>query len=661
MGLKDVLVFLGSVHVVCTCYCHSSFHDLLRPTFSASVMAQVRRKPAAAAPPASVSPTSSSVARKPAAATPPLAARMATPSSARSRRARIALQVKESNRRAVARRSAATTFNTLGATFGVDLPPLKRRAVTSASLGTLLRTLNKRCTAEPHRSTFAGAVSKWVENGGRLPEGMRRIDPAAPSADVLSVDASAGVPNDNVAAAVPNHKVLQSHFVLKSKAFMLTHNSRVFVRDTWPAYRDWAHQLWLRYAATAWAACFEQSKNAAGDGAHPVYHGHVYLYWNENGQGVHMENLDALRFNDVMPRVDRCVAGANHKSPRACAFHGLWYVTVKKDGTIDSASNFVPWRDYRPLVPWLIGLWNDAKLGDVEFLAMSVQFRTGHANRKRDATSVMLDKRHAAVRRRVADELAELKASGAKKDFKEFALVQRFLNFFKGPFWRRPVLVIIGGTNLGKSMLAGHVLTKVGDIVGVKDFLEITVEDDEHFDLSMFDVDAHAGVILDGVGDALALKRNRETLQGRPKECRGGKSNTMMYAYPYTFSRRAIVVTLDLSAKNLAKFVTDHWLSDEKNCLVLRLTEPAWVDSSSATTVRPTLSPKQLLEEMSVGDLSRFLEERDLSGPATRLMNEGVAGSDFVDLSEDQFVKDLRLTPFAARKLVAARDKFLTP
>ena len=43
----------------------------------------------------------------------------------------------------------------------------------------------------------------------------------------------------------------------------------------------------------------------------------------------------------------------------------------------------------------------------------------------------------------------------------------------------------------------------------------------------------------------------------------------MMYAYPYTLCRRGVVATFDLSASNLDMFETDHWLSNEKKCLVL--------------------------------------------------------------------------------------------
>ena len=56
----------------------------------------------------------------------------------------------------------------------------------------------------------------------------------------------------------------------------------------------------------------------------------------------------------------------------------------------------------------------------------------------------------------------------------------------------------------------------------------------------------------------------------------GGKSSTMMYAYPSTLCHRAVVVTMDLSASNLECFNTHHWLSDERNVMALHLVAQAW-------------------------------------------------------------------------------------
>ena len=84
----------------------------------------------------------------------------------------------------------------------------------------------------------------------------------------------------------------------------------------------------------------------------------------------------------------------------------------------------------------------------------------------------------------------------------------------------------------------------------------------------------------------MILKHNRESLQGRAKVSKGGQSATSMYAYKYSFTRRAVVATLDLSAPNLDQFEKDHWLSSELNVFCLRLTEPAFTLRNEPSTPR---------------------------------------------------------------------------
>ena len=51
-----------------------------------------------------------------------------------------------------------------------------------------------------------------------------------------------------------------------------------------------------------------------------------------------------------------------------------------------------------------------------------------------------------------------------------------------------------------------------------------------------------------------------------------------MYSYKYSFCRRAIVATFDLSAANLNQFEEDHWLSCDLNVICLRLEEKAFIE-----------------------------------------------------------------------------------
>jgi len=179
--------------------------------------------------------------------------------------------------------------------------------------------------------------------------------------------------------------------------------------------------------------------------------------------------------------------------------------------------------------------------------------------------------RELAVEQDAAEE--EAKTRAALQPMRAFEEVALFVSYFLAGVlrMRRPILAIIGGTNLGKSLLAAAVVRRVGELIGVAGVHEITVEEQENFDLSDYNRREHAGVILDGVADAMILKMNRESLQGRPKVCKGARSATNVYSYKYSFTGRAVVATFDLSANNLSAFDTDHWLSNPLNVIVLKL------------------------------------------------------------------------------------------
>ena len=108
--------------------------------------------------------------------------------------------------------------------------------------------------------------------------------------------------------------------------------------------------------------------------------------------------------------------------------------------------------------------------------------------------------------------------------FRTFDEVEKFLRTFERARRRRPILIIIGGTNKGKSELAADVLEKVAKILKLPGYTEVTVEEDDTLDFTSFDLRKHAGILLDGVDNTLTIKKYRETLQGRPKVCRGGRS-----------------------------------------------------------------------------------------------------------------------------------------
>ena len=319
----------------------------------------------------------------------------------------------------------------------------------------------------------------------------------------------------------------------------------------------WFRSLEKRPGAHARSACLEESLHAIGTAQR--YHLHGYLYW-KGGDGFIRRNTDDLVFQSVQPQVQVCTV-TNPARLQSAAHQGLYYVYIMKDGTIVSSTNFKPWRNFVPKAAWVDAWWAGHKLTHAQYIKLSLEFRGGHAGRLRDWEAVTRGEKERAIEDHLEKELKAIKKKCPELPMRDFLVATQFVKLFGEARWRRPILAIVGGTNLGKSVLAAKVLGDVASLVGVPSFLEVTVEGDLALDLSEFGVAKHAGVLLDGVGDAMMLKSHREVLQGRPKVCRGGKSATMMYSYPFTLCRRAVVTTMDLSAKSLHLLSTDHCLS----------------------------------------------------------------------------------------------------
>ena len=547
------------------------------------------------------------------------------------RRQQLAL----ANERQRLRRQALAALNSLTGELQLAAAPLVLDRVDSSLVEQRVRLLQRRCPDTTFRARLHDAAKLYTDNGGKF--------------SVALVEEEAHGPME--VPFVTRHKVLQGDFRLHSQAFMLTYHSRTFTQNTWPAFAAFVQGMLTRFGCKAWAACLEQGTTAQ---TKDRYHLHAYFYWND-GYGIDLPNTDAFVFAEVHPRVDVRTASASPLAAKLAAYHGLWYVTVMKLGTKHADTNFHAWTDYTPVASWIDGLWSAKKLSHAQYLALAREVGTGYAQRKRDAQEVMRDELEASIRDHVAAERKDLERLPVRGNPQIDEFVQLFAGRGK---WRRPLLLLLAATNLGKSMLGEHIMTRVGELLGIEGYLEVTVEADEHFDLSEYHHEKHAGVLFDGVGDVLLLKRNREMLQGRPKACKGGKSATMKYAYPLTLCRRAVVVTMDLSAANMDLLYTDHWLSDPLNVMLVKLTESAWETGAAVPQAVP-LTKREIMSEWRVGDVVSFLTQKDLAGPASVMHANGVNGADLLGISKSTLEQDLRMSSFAARKVVSARDLYL--
>jgi hypothetical protein len=346
-------------------------------------------------------------------------------------------QVHTANARQKLRYDGIVALNTLVKDLDVALPRLDAKNPARKEFEKILRVLSRRCQQEPFATRLRNSVQSFLKGGGCLPDGITLHEHTG-----ALHTTSTGQDNP----LMLRHKVLRIDFVLKSSAFMLTYHSDNFTADTWPPFRAFAHDFAKNNGARAWSACLEESEK---------FHTHAYFIWTD-GVGLRMRGREPLTFEGVQPRVDICTAPGPPASggfPRPAALHGLWYVAVLKKGTVQSDANFLAWRDYKPLVPWLLGLWDMHKLSHVDFLNLSAKFRSGHAKRKRDVDEIVRHEQEKEVMRHVEKELAEIHAQTPLKPIRTFPLAANWVNGFREPARRRPILVIVGGTSTGRACL----------------------------------------------------------------------------------------------------------------------------------------------------------------------------------------------------------------
>ena len=162
-------------------------------------------------------------------------------------------------------------------------------------------------------------------------------------------------------------------------------------------------------------------------------------------------------------------------------------------------------------------------------------------------------------------------------------------------------------------------------------------------DVQDYNLEQHIGVLFDGVGDVQMLFKNRESLQGRPKASKGGKSATGMYSFPYTFASRAVIATFDLGAKNLHMFETNHWLSNPKNVIVCRLTEKAFIEP-----VESPVGAESNVQGVPASASRAAPQKRSRTWVSSPLRNSGI--------SEEELASAMPVTGMSASSFGSAAD-----
>ena len=120
-----------------------------------------------------------------------------------------------------------------------------------------------------------------------------------------------------------------------------------------------------------------------------------------------------------------------------------------------------------------------------------------------------------------------------------------------------------------------------------------------------------------------------------------------------------MVATFDLSAANVELLRSDHWLSDPRNVVQLRLEGPDW-EGGAVAPQAPVRSARDTMASWSADSLAEHVAAAGLAGAASCLQRAGVSGVDLLSwAAASEIEADLKLLPFSARKLLRWREAFL--
>ena len=113
-------------------------------------------------------------------------------------------------------------------------------------------------------------------------------------------------------------------------------------------------------------------------------HLHCYFSWHgASTKGVDHRTTAAWVFQGVKPRVH---INSEHRGPfhwLKAVQHGHFYVSLLKEGTLHSDTNYPPWDGHWvPDAWWVTALWKQHKLNHADYLALSARLREGHDKRK---------------------------------------------------------------------------------------------------------------------------------------------------------------------------------------------------------------------------------------------------------------------------------------
>jgi len=196
------------------------------------------------------------------------------------------------------------------------------------------------------------------------------------------------------------------------------------------------------------SATMEQSTKK---GEHVHIHSYFHLAKEFRKKGA--DALSCFVFEGIRPHVEPNTARGN--AFKGAVNMGHFYVVVEKVGSLFQWTDYPPWEAYGVEAWWLDNWLKQGKLTRKTYLSLAARVTVGFQRRLADVRAAERYEQEVAVEEQVALETSA--AGSLLRNVKTFPEVDQFLELFRlsHNLLRRPMLAIIGATNLGYQVSFG--------------------------------------------------------------------------------------------------------------------------------------------------------------------------------------------------------------
>ena len=296
---------------------------------------------------------------------------------------------------------------------------------------------------------------------------------------------------------------------------------------------------------------------------------HIHMFLKSNLEDLALKHLPFYSFKGVHPHASATIGGVACGNAGRASWSGFFYCCVEdKLGTVFCEASKSPFKGFLVNPTWILNLFQSQKVTCVVARRLLVQCVNASRHRAElDSYEAALEK--LAVEQAAADAAEQLKT--VLREQKTYPEAKAFVEQFKEVAHRYKFLVLSGPSRVGKTAFARS-LCDPG-----METLEINCASGAEPDLRAYRLSRHGVLLFDEIV-AEQVTTQRKLFQAQSAPVQMGCSATNCHSYSVFNWRKKLVLASNNWESSLAALTESDqdWIM--QNSIVLRVTEPMWVE-----------------------------------------------------------------------------------